>query len=329
MKEQTQTHLRRLIENKDRVKQVFNWDSGLIHLTCAGIYIAKDKIVDEWVLQRCKELLKKKVGMLSNFKSTARSPIVTMLAVSENPEQTLDNGLQVYELLKREFWSSTYLPLVAMIIAQMAEPEEYERIATRTRTIYQCMKAEHPFLTSSEDSVFCALMALSDKSNDILMRDSEKCYRILKGNFFSSDAVQSLSHVLALCDGDASLKCQRTMDLFYKLKAAGCKYGTDYELPTLGVLAMSAGDLDDIVADMVEVDDWLADQKGFGFFGSISKRQRLMYAGIIVQKEYCIDETMQTAVVNGTISMIVAQEAAMCAAIAASSAAAASSSSAD
>lgn len=324
MNEQTQIRLQKLIENRDRIKSVFSWDGGLIHLTCAGIYTAKDKTVDERILKKCKELLKQKVGLFSNFRATARSPIAAMLAVSEDPEWTLDNGLKVYELLKRNFWGSQYLPLVAMIIAQIAQPDEYERIATRTRAIYKSMKAEHPFLTSSEDSTFCVLMALSDKSEDILMDDAEKCYRILKGNFYSSDAVQSLSHVLALCDGNAELKCQRTMELFHKLKASGCKYGTDYELPTLGILAMSGGDLDNIVADIVEIDHWLANQKGFGFFGSISKKQRLMYAGILAQKEYSLDETMQTAAVNGTISILLAQEAAMCAAIAASSAAAAS-----
>lgn len=114
------------------------------------------------------------------------------------------------------------------------------------------------------------------------------------------------------------------MELFTRLKEAGYKYGTSYELPTLGILSMSKADSCEIVRDMIEVDDWLSNQKGFGFLGSVSKKQRLMYAGILVQKDYFSEETMQTAAVNGTISLLVAQEAAMCAAVAASSAAASS-----
>ena len=117
------------------------------------------------------------------------------------------------------------------------------------------------------------------------------------------------------------------MELFEGLKAAGHKYGTDYDLPTLGILAMSGGALDEIIQEIIEIDDWLSQQKGFGFFGAITRKQRLMYAGIVAQRDYLDAETMQTAAINGTISLIVAQQAAMCAAIAASSSAAASASS--
>lgn len=188
------------------------------------------------------------------------------------------------------------------------------------------MKAEHPFLTSSEDSALCALLSLSEQPDDVLLRDSEECYRILKPHFFSANAVQSLSHVLALCDGYAESKCERTMELFNKLKLSGYKYGTDYELPTLGILATSGGSLDSIVADIVEINTWLASQKGFGFFSSISTKQRLMYAGILAQKEYYQNDTMQNAAINGTISLIIAQEVAMCVAISASASASAAAS---
>lgn len=322
MNEHTRLHCELFIENKECIKSVFGWDGGLIHLACSLIYTAKDKRADESTLQFCKELLKQKVGVFSNFRSTARSPIVSMLAVSGSPERTLDQGLEVYGLLKKDFWGSVYLPMAAMIIAQMENQNEYERIAARTRILYERMKSEHPFLTSGEDSALCALMALSDKSDENLIHDAEACYRILKPNFFSGNAVQSLSHILALCDGQAEEKCERTIILFNKLKAAGHKYGTEYELPTLGVLAMTDGDADEIIREMIEIDAWLSAQSGFGFFSSISKKQRLMYAGILAQKDFAQNGAMETAAINSTISLILAQEVAMCAAVAASATAA-------
>lgn len=323
MKELTRRNCELLIENRNRVKAVFSWTGGLLNLACAGIFTARGKTADESVLEDCKDLLKQKVGVFSNFRSTARSPIAAMLAAGGSPEQTLENGLLVYQLLKKDFWASVYLPLAAMIIAQTAQPSRYEEIASRTRTIYERMKKEHPFLTSGEDSTFCALMALSEKTDDGMLEDAGQCYQGLKPHFFSSDAVQSLSNVLALCGGRPDAKCEKTIELFEKLKAAGHKYGTGYELPTLGVWAMSGGDSDEIVQEIAEIDDWLSQQKGFGLFGGVPRRQRLMYAGMVAQKDYLNEEAMQTAAVNGTISLIVAQEAAMYAAVAASSAAAA------
>ncbi|MDO5519934.1 MAG: DUF4003 family protein [bacterium] len=326
MNDETLLHLQNLLRNRECIKNVFAWDGGAIHLACASIFTAKGQIAEEETLKKCRDLLKQKVGAFSEFRSTARTPIATMMAASDDPEQMLEKGLAVYQLLKKNFWSSTYLPLAAMSIAEMAEPEDYERISLRTRKLYDAMKAEHPWLTSGEDSAFCALMAVSEKSDDVLMRDVEDCYKILKGKFFSSNAVQSLSHVLALCDGSAERKCSQTIELFDLLKKLGYPYGTGYELPTLGILALSGAELNEIVGKMIENDEWLSKQKGFGFFSGITRKQRFMYAGMIAQKEYYKQETMQTAVVNGTISMIVAQEAAMCAAVAASAAAANSSS---
>ena len=321
MNERTLARCKNLIKNKETMKSAFAWEDGLTHLACAGIFINKEQTANEEMLLQCKDILKRNTGIFSNFKSTAKPMIVAMLAANENPQLLMERGLKVYDLLKEEFMSSVYLPIAAMIIAQYADEARYAELAQRTRRIYKQMRADHPFLTSGEDSTFCALMALLDKPDEVLLGDAEECYKILKNNFLSSNAVQSLSHVLAMCDGEPENKCQKTMELFQKLKEAGHKYGTSYELPTLGVLAMADGNQDEIAAEMAEIDQWLSEQKGFGFFSSISAKQRLMYAGMIAQQDYINDKMMQSAAVNGVISLIVAQQAAMCAAITASAAA--------
>ena len=321
MNERTLARCKNLIKNKETMKSAFAWEDGLTHLACAGIFINKEQTANEEMLLQCTDILKRNTGIFSNFKSTAKPMIVAMLAANENPQLLMERGLKVYDLLKEEFMSSVYLPIAAMIIAQYADEARYAELAQRTRRIYKQMRADHPFLTSGEDSTFCALMALLDKPDEVLLGDAEECYKILKNNFFSSNAVQSLSHVLAMCDGEPENKCQKTMELFQKLKEAGHKYGTSYELPTLGVLAMADGNQDEIAAEMAEIDQWLSEQKGFGFFSSISAKQRLMYAGMIAQQDYINDKMMQSAAVNGVISLIVAQQAAMCAAITASAAA--------
>lgn len=321
MNERTLARCKNLIKNKETMKSAFAWEDGLTHLACAGIFINKEQTANEEMLLQCKDILKRNTGIFSNFKSTAKPMIVAMLAANENPQLLMERGLKVHDLLKEEFMSSVYLPIAAMIIAQYADEARYAELAQRTRRIYKQMRADHPFLTSGEDSTFCALMALLDKPDEVLLGDAEECYKILKNNFFSSNAVQSLSHVLAMCDGEPEIKCQKTMELFQKLKEAGHKYGTSYELPTLGVLAMADGNQDEIAAEMAEIDQWLSEQKGFGFFSSISAKQRLMYAGMIAQQDYINDKMMQSAAINGVISLIVAQQAAMCAAITASAAA--------
>ena len=80
-----------------------------------------------------------------------------------------------------------------------------------------------------------------------------------------------------------------------------------------------------VITDVVEVDAFLSGQKGYGLLG-LGRKQRLMHAGMIVTSDYVgQSDAMHTAAVGATISLIAAQQAAMCAAIAASSMAAASS----
>ena len=309
------------IENRDTLKETFFWGSSYIYPVAAAVFVDKRKMAKVEHLEKCHEILKDNTGFFSNFRNYIKLPMVSMMAVSSDPEDKLKKALTVYEMLKQHFFSSNYLPLASMTISDFVEPVHYEAVAHRTRRIYDLMKQEHPFLTSGEDSVFAALLALSNTSDEVIVQNTEECYDILKPQFFSSNAVQSLSHVLALCEGDAEMKCSRAMDLFYKLKDQGFKYGTGYELATLGVLAMLPADLDTIADDTVQVAEYLAGQRGYGILG-MTKRQRLMHAGLIVTSDYLDQNTsMQVAAVSSTISLIIAQQTAVCAAIAAANAA--------
>ncbi|WZL82459.1 DUF4003 family protein [Vallitaleaceae bacterium 9-2] len=325
MKKELEKRCQQFIENRDKIKEAFVWNGGLIHLACAAIFTANNKTADIQLLFSSKQMLKQQVGPFSNFRNTAQAAIISMLAVSDYPGEYLEEGLDVYAALKKRFWSSTHLALAAMVIAQLTDKTEYMGIVERTRSIYDLMKSEHPFLTGSDDSAYCALMALSDKSDDALLEDAQIIYTTLKEHFFSANAVQSLSHVLALAEGEIEKKVERTIELYRQLKLRGYKYGTSYELPTLGVLALGQQNITELVEAMIEVDTWLSKQKGFGFFSGVTNKQRLMYAGMLVGYQEDNDKMLQTATLNSTVSIIIAQQAAMMAAIAAGSASAAAS----
>ncbi len=318
----------RFISDRDDIKAAFAWESAYMYPICAAIFTDRRRPADIARMRECRAMLKAQTGVFSSFRGTARLTLLALLAVDERPEEKLRNALRVYELLKTRFAASEYLAVASMVLAGLAEPARYEELAARTRSIYNLMKELHPFLTSGEDSVFAALLSLSGRSDEEIARETERCYERLKPLFFSRNAVQSLSYVLALGEGMAEEKCDRTAALFQLLKARGHKYGTDYELATLGVLALLPGELDALAAELIEVDGYLAAQKGYGFFG-VGKKQRLMHAGMLVSSDRIGQQSfaMTSAAIGGTVALIAAQQAAMCAAIAASSAASASASS--
>ncbi|CUM92995.1 Uncharacterised protein [Blautia hydrogenotrophica] len=317
------------MENKERIRVAFAWENYYLHPVCAALFINQRQIADTDWMKRCKGILEEHTGAFSGFRGIAKLSMISYLALDGSPERRMQKALMVYDAMKEHFFSSQYLSVASMMISGMAEKDRYEEIARRTRRIYDLMRKEHPFLTSSEDSVFAALLALSEKSDEEVIRETEDCYRLLKEQFSAGNALQSLSHALALGEGTAKEKCERTIRLYDLLKEKGCKYGTSYELATLGVLALLPAKLETIAEDVAETDAFLAKQKGYGFFG-FSRKQRLMHAGLIVASDYIgenVELKMGAAAVGGTIALIVAQQTAICAAVVAASAAASNSSS--
>lgn len=323
MRESLHELCKNFINNRDIVKSAFGWESNYFYPVCAAIFTDKRQTADAERMKYCKNILKKQTGLFSNFRGNRKLVMISMLAVDSNPERRMEQSLRVYDALKEYFFSSQYLPVASMAIANLVEESRYGEIAARTKKIYDLL---NPFL-AGEDIEFAALLAVSDLTEEQVVQETENCYDLLKGEFFTGKAVQYVSHVLALGDGMPEEKCRKTMEMYRKLKKKGYKYGTGYELATLGILALLPEETGLIMRDVMEVDDYLSKEKGYGIFGVV-KNLRLMHAGMIVTSDYMEPENnlvMNSAAIGGTSSLIAAQQTAMCAAIAASNSATASS----
>lgn len=314
------------VENKTMIKAGFPWSSGLMAPVCASILAQKKMLADTDRIKECKMLIKEKTGMFSQFRNTAVLALATMLSMEEDPAKRLDEVLEVYDELRKEFHSSAYLPMTAYFLATSCKEDEIVQVTNKASNLYQIMKSRHPFLTSSEDCAMIAMLALSDEDEYDLADHVEECYRILKPEFFSSNAVQALSLTLALGDGDAQEKCMRAMDIFNILRNQGCKFGTGMELATLGVLALTEDSVDQMTSDIIEVEQYLKTQKGFGAL-SMGRGQRVMFAAMLSVMESCDPQNskrMNTAAANSITSIIIAQQIAACAAASAAAASASS-----
>jgi hypothetical protein len=209
-------------------------------------------------------------------------------------------------------------------MADMVSEEQVVKVTEKARTIYNKMKKDHPFLTSSEDSVYAVLMAVSEKSDEVLMEEMEVCYKKLKESFSASNEVQALAHVLSIAEGSAEEKCNKVVALYEALKADGVKYGKYHELVVLASLALLPVEQSVLVEDIKAVDAFLKEQKGYGFLG-LDKKTRLMHAAMVVSCDYVKNDNADIAAMTGTLAAVAAQQAAMCAVIAASAASSAAS----
>ncbi len=322
-------------DNLNVMKKAFRLDGSLMQMCCAVMFAAAGRVADSDQLKQCRKLLHEKEGAFSPFRGISEAAEVCQLALSGNPERTLDNSLTAYKLLKKELKAGRYLPLAAMLLAQQKEPYEYEETAVRAGRIYKKMKQEHRMLTGTEDAAICVLMALSERRDDDLIADMEDCYEILKPKFFYANQVQALSGVLALYTEQPEEKCRHVLDLYEAIRAAGRRYGTDHELATLGLPVTLYEDMQEAAADIISLDAQLAS----GIFPvTAGKKHRLMFACILAacsrsarQRAFNEEDAertggvpeeaiRQTAQVNTAISIIIAQQIVMMSIVAVSAA---------
>lgn len=300
------------ISNRDFIKKNFKWESETWHILCSILFVEAKRNADIEKMKECEKILKENAGVFSEFRGNLKMPMITKMSMADNAEIYFKQVEEVYKLLNNSKWmGSEYKILAAITICDHAEEKEYAAVVKRTQEIYQRMKKEHPFLTSDEDTSFAAMLALSNMDIDALVTEMETNYTFMKKEFFSGNAVQSLSHVLALNKLPVEEKCRKVKAIFDELKNRKRKYGTGYELATLGAVASLDMSVRDIVNEIIDADDFLKEQKGFGTFG-IGSTQRLMYAALLVMDTYMPDsKTMQNSVMSSALSIIIAQQIAM------------------
>lgn len=316
------------VKNRDIMKENFKWDNSMLYPLCAAIYAEKGLEIDVQKIKMSKEIIKNNTGIFSSFKGIPFLALSVILSLEENKERKFDEVLKIYDMLKKEFHASEYLPLSAFIISNMINESEYDRVIQKSKNIYVKMKNEHPFLTSSEDCGFAVLTAISDISEDGAINEMEECYEILHKKFSASNALQTLSHTLALGEEAAEEKCRKTIQIFEKLDEKNCRFGKGMELAVLGMLSLTTNNIDKAVNDIADINEYLLSCKGFGAFGT-GKSQRIMYAALLVAQEYKkqhFENEISMAAINSITSIIIAQHIAMMAAISAGAAASAAAS---
>lgn len=301
-----------LVRNKKILQDAFRWEAGLMSLTAATLYTDSAMTADVEQLKRCEMIMKEKTGVFSEFRGNVKMPLLCKMALSGDPEKTFANVEKLYTLLNQSKWiGDEYKIMAAITLCDHVDESDYETAVARTNEIYARMKQEHKWITSNEDIPFTAILAVSDLDIDRLIDEMEQDYRILKDTFHNSNAVQSLSHVLALDEHIADEKCARVVALFNELKAIKHRFGTSYELATLGTLTLLDLPEKEIAALIAEVDDYLKGQKGFGAL-ALSANERRLFAAQLVLKQYGPKPNPgDSAVLGSMLALTIATEISM------------------
>ncbi len=265
------------VENYRSVSRFARWEYGMMYQLCAYLYTCKGKRFDPARVDECRRIIKKNESPFSQFRNALSLSYASELSLEDDPAAIFVKAQRAYAALRERFPSSAQLPLAAIALAKGTDDESFEEAVLAAREIYDRMKDDHPFLTGSDDIPFAVLFAIAKKSPERVCTDAEQAYEVLSKRFFNSNALQSVSHCLAVGE-DSLSKARRLVLLWEEFKTRRHRYGTDLELVALAALAWEQGD---IVGEVIEVSDYLKGKKGFGNW-SFGGQRRLMCAASLV-----------------------------------------------
>ncbi|MBP5599068.1 MAG: DUF4003 family protein, partial [Lachnospiraceae bacterium] len=279
-----------LAKNREVFAKNFKWSHALVYPVAGLIYTGEGKLADKVKLSESKKILTKNAGCFSSFRNNLYAAVVSKMSLSENPAEYLERAKKAYDELKRgRVFGTDYIALTALGLADLQEGIRVEEIVDKTKKIMHDMNKIHPILTDDDDMVLVSLLAMTTDPVEKIVEDTESCYLIMKNKFHDLNAVQSLSHVMALQEGPSIEKCEKVEALFDAFKALKRRFPTDMALPTLGALLGIDMDPQALASEIVEAADYLKTFKAFGSF-SMGNRTRLVLASLLACECFAEDK---------------------------------------
>lgn len=185
--------VKKIEETYEQISKALGWMTDKqVSLAVAMIYLSRGREFDEDVHHQVSQLIKNQEGFLSPLRAHLHHIVAAYLTLGEKPAQEALELLNANQraLNEHKFWKSSYTYLGGLM---MTKPEE----AGRARELYKAMQTHHPFLTSSEDIPYVAL--LSNQEGDVRERAEtmNRYYKELRPQGFSAgNQLQWLSQVL-------------------------------------------------------------------------------------------------------------------------------------
>lgn len=294
------------LSNRNVFQKAWKGKSNLDFSLAALLCTVRNVTADEAELERCESLLKEKQGMFSRFRGFSQSAVLAMLIKQDDAESILDKSIEIYKELSHQFLIDDYLPIGAMIITLMNQPERNQEIIQRSRLIFKGFNAKHPLITDSEDSILCILLGCSEFDVEQILDHTEKCMRILKKGFFTANHYQSLGMILALYPENPEEKAEKVKALLDEFSNRKILWGRNYELALTGSLAMTGLPAEEIVQKVQYADSILSSATGFQLIDT-SGSYRTMLAASLVLDAVSANKESNIFVLASLIGMLISE----------------------
>lgn len=321
-----------MILNSEKIEEVDGTFAMGMFKKCNALTLTMKNVeINVSNVNNARNIIKDNTSLISNFRNYNLLTTAVNLSLFDNPIEAFDEILDIYSKLKKEFFQSTYLVLVAHYLYINRNKFPIDEAIIKTREAYEKMKKNHYFLTSSDDVMAATMIATNSDNLEKTFEEIEECYKILNNNgYFKGNNLQALSNILCFTEGSPEEKCNKVILFDKELRAINMPL-KGYALPILGVATLVTDNYKELALNIKEVDDELKKHKGFGAM-TLGYTTRSMISAALTCSSYLenesdINNTFTETTKNAVINIIIAMQIAASAAAAGAAAGAASASS--
>lgn len=274
------------LRNKKAIKDEFKFESEYNYLLSSFLYADVNKELKSEKILESYKILKNNTSFFSDYRLLSLL-LSSKMSLQKDPLKYFkDFTINFSKINKSKFYSSLYKMLSSIVLTDLEDEKDIDKIIEREKNIYQLMDKNHPILTGEEDIPFAMLLATSDLDEKDMVDEIEECYRLLNKCFkHSKDEIQSMAQILVLCDKPVEEKVSKVVDIYDLLSKNKKKVNRSFGLVVLATLVFIDKSAKEIVEDILEVDDYLASQKKTGLW-PFGKYTRLLFSMLIVESVY-------------------------------------------
>ena len=297
------------IENEKIIRKASFLELDEVIKVGALFYTVRNISPDGEKIRACKEILKRKTGIFSNFRGFLQFAIQVKMSVSPDPEAYLDAVLAIYKkLAEGRILPGEIIVMTAMTIYDLSDGRDVDSVIAAVKEAYAKIRQRHKFLTNENDLSYIAMMVLSGKDMDRQLEEVEMLYAALKERFhMPSDTAQSAALVLSMSSKPADQKAESFISFYQALKEV--KHATS-KGKAMSVYAAFT-DLDAprelLVDEIGQAEDWLRHQKGYGILSSSDVR-RVMAAALVLQQHELQSPVPVHTETATVVSQLIAEE---------------------
>lgn len=248
--------LNRMAVYKDKFKDVFPWDNGVIKYIAAIIYSGMGEEIDIDRLNEMKKLINDNTKRFSAFRNSFQPLLAILLSFEKEPKELFFRMKDIAQLFKQEkIVNNAYTAAACYYIATNADGADYQKIVTCFKQLYKGIKKEYPLITGVDDYMYFAIMAIQglDVSGTIerIITISEQ----LQVCGMKKNELQALALTVLLMEHDDENLLQKVIVMNDTLKDKGVSlnsFGISASIAVLAELDEEGCSIVDVFLETVE-----------------------------------------------------------------------------